>query len=97
MQKPPIIHSITPAEGSHFLKTEILDLEFSNGERRIYERLKSSGSGAVIIVAMRDENTVLLVREYGAGLDRYELGLYRVVAESLLAKGQISKEIMKFL
>jgi len=75
MQKPPIIHSITPAEGSHFLKTEILDLEFSNGERRIYERLKSSGSGAVIIVAMQDDATVLLVREYGAGLDRYELGL----------------------
>ena len=46
MQKPPIIHSITPAEGSHFLKTEILDLEFSNGERRIYERLKGSGLGA---------------------------------------------------
>jgi ADP-ribose diphosphatase len=75
MQKPPIIHSTTPAEGSHFLKVEILDLEFSNGERRIYERLKSSGSGAVIIVAMQDENTVLLVREYGAGINRYELGL----------------------
>jgi ADP-ribose diphosphatase len=75
MQKPPIIHSRRPAEGSHFLKVELLDLEFSNGQRRTYERLKSSGLGAVIIVPMRDDDTVLLVREYSAGIDRYELGL----------------------
>jgi ADP-ribose diphosphatase len=75
MQKLPIIHSKTSAEGSRFLKVEVLDLEFSNGERRTYERLKSSGLGAVIIVPMRDDDTVLLVREYGAGIERYELGL----------------------
>ncbi len=60
---------------SRFLRTEEIDLEFSNGERRTYERLKSSGLGAVIIVPMRDDDTVLLVREYGAGIERYELGL----------------------
>jgi len=75
MRKPPIIHSTRSAQGSHFLKVELLDLEFSNGERRTYERLKGSGLGAVIIVPMRDDDTVLLVREYGAGIDRYELGL----------------------
>ena len=75
MRKPPIVHSTRIAEGSHFLKVELLDLEFSNGERRTYERLKGSGLGAVIIVPMRDAETVLLVREYGAGIDRYELGL----------------------
>lgn len=75
MRKPPVIHSRRLAEGSHFLKVELLDLEFSNGQRRTYERLKGSGLGAVIIVPMRDDDTVLLVREYGAGTDRYELGL----------------------
>ncbi|MEO8801866.1 MAG: ADP compounds hydrolase NudE [Rudaea sp.] len=75
MRKPPIIHSTKPAEGSRFLQVELLDLEFSNGERRIYERLKGSGLGAVIIVPMRDDETVLLVREYGGGIDRYELGV----------------------
>lgn len=75
MRKPPVIHSTALAEGSHFLQVEILDLEFSNGERRVYERLKSSGNGAVIIVAMQDDATVLLVHEYGAGIGRYELGL----------------------
>ena len=75
MRRPPVVHSTRVAEGSHFLKVEFLDLEFSNGERRTYERLKGSGLGAVIIVPMRDDDTVLLVREYGAGIDRYELGL----------------------
>jgi ADP-ribose diphosphatase len=75
MRKPPIIHDTRRAEASNFLHVELLDLEFSNGERRTYERLKGSGLGAVIIVPMRDDDTVLLVREYGAGIDRYELGL----------------------
>ena len=73
MRKPPIIHSTRPAESSHFLRVELLDLEFSNGERRTYERLKGSGLGAVVIVPMLDDDTVLLVREYGAGIDRYEV------------------------
>ncbi len=75
MRKPPVIHSIQLVDGSDFLKVELLDLEFSNGERRTYERLRGSGMGAVIIVPMQDEDTVLLVREYGAGIGRYELGL----------------------
>jgi ADP-ribose diphosphatase len=75
MQKLPTIHSRHTSDTSRFLKVEVLDLEFSNGERRTYERLKSSGLGAVIIVPMRDDDSVLLVREYGAGIERYELGL----------------------
>jgi ADP-ribose diphosphatase len=75
MPKPPIVHDRRIADGSKFLQVELLDLEFSNGERRTYERLRGSGLGAVIMVPMRDDDTVLLVREYGAGIDRYELGL----------------------
>src|ERR1700759_4437011 len=75
MRKPPIIHSTRPSPSSHFLSAELLDLEFSNGQKRTFERLKSAGLGAVIIVPMRDDDTVLLVREYGAGIERYELGL----------------------
>jgi ADP-ribose diphosphatase len=56
-------------------RAEQLDLEFSNGERRRYERLKARGRGAVIICALRDDATALLVREYSCGVHRYELGL----------------------
>ena len=52
-----------------------LDLRFSNGEQRTYERLASDGNPAVIIVPMLDEDTVLLIREYGVGVEEYQLGL----------------------
>jgi ADP-ribose diphosphatase len=58
-------------------KVEKLDLEFSNGQKRTYERLSSRGLGAVIVVAMLDDDTALLVSEYAAGLHHYELGLVK--------------------
>lgn len=75
MAKLPIIHGRRDIAQSTFLRAEQLDLEFSNGERRTHERLKSSGLGAVIIVPMLDDDTVLLVNEYATGLERFELGL----------------------
>lgn len=75
MRKLPVIHATRDVSDSHFLHVEQLDLEFSNGARRTYERLKASGVGAVIMVPMLDNDTVLLVREYGGGVGRYELGL----------------------
>ncbi|MDF3982336.1 ADP compounds hydrolase NudE [Luteibacter sp. PPL201] len=75
MNKSPTILATRDATDSHLRRVEEVDLEFSNGERRTYQRLKSGGHGAVFIVALRDEHTVLLVREYGVGLERYELGV----------------------
>ncbi|MBD8879079.1 MULTISPECIES: ADP compounds hydrolase NudE [Rhodanobacter] len=75
MPKPPIIHATRDVTDSRFLRLEQVDLEFSNGERRTFERMKPGGLGAVIIVPMLDADTVLLVREYGVGLERYELSL----------------------
>ncbi|MBB3225736.1 ADP-ribose diphosphatase [Luteibacter sp. Sphag1AF] len=75
MNERPTILATRDATDSHFLHVEQVDLRFSNGELRTYERLKGGGLGAVIIVPMRDPDTVLLVREYGVGVDRYELGL----------------------
>ena len=60
---------------SRLFKVEQLELKFSNGEERTYERLLSGNMPAVIIVPMINENTVLMIREYGAGIDGYELAL----------------------
>jgi len=75
MRKPPVILETRPSDSSRFVRAEQVDLEFSNGERRTFERLRSFGLGAVVIVPMQDEDTVLLVREYAVGVNRYELGL----------------------
>lgn len=75
MSELPKIHARRERAPGRLFTVEELDLEFSNGERRRYERLKSAGVGAVIIVPMQDPDTVLLIREYAAGLHSYELGL----------------------
>jgi len=75
MTKLPQIHATRMLnEGGRF-PVEQLDLEFSNGTRRTYERVRGSGRGAVIVVPLLDANTALLIREYAAGLHAYELGL----------------------
>ena len=74
MTSLPIIHSRQVIENSHGTR-EVLDLEFSNGERRRYERAVQQGHGAVMIAAMPDKDTVLLIREYAAGTHRYGLCL----------------------
>ena len=74
-KKPPIVLATRSVEQSRFLRAEQIDLEFSNGERRTHERLRTTGFGAVIMVPMRDDDTVLLVREYATGIEGYELGL----------------------
>ncbi len=77
MSKLPKIHARRDLDPSKMFSIEQLDLEFSNGERRRYQRLKSRGLGAVIVVPVRDDGQVLLIREYAAGLHRYELGLVK--------------------
>ena len=77
MSRPlPIIHGVSESDAGPY-RLERLDLEFANGERRRYERMHGRGHGAVVVVPMIDEKTVLLVREYAAGVHRYELGLVK--------------------
>jgi len=70
----PKINSQKQVAKSRLFTIEQLDLTFSNGEQRHYERMLGSGSGAVMIVPILDDNTLLLVREYCAGTHSYELG-----------------------
>ena len=75
LKKPKILTKKTIAETRLFC-IEAMDIKFSNGEQRQYERLvRNNSSGAVLIVPMINNDTVLLIREYSAGVDRYELGL----------------------
>lgn len=74
-EKPTILNKTTIA-ASRLFRIESVDLRFSNGEERSYEKLaRGYNGGAVLIVPMLDNDTVLLIREYSAGVHRYELGL----------------------
>ncbi len=72
-QKPEILSVDTIAQ-SRLFTIESLALKFSNGVERIYERMKPSGRHAVLIVPVTEQGDLLLIREYAAGTDRYELG-----------------------
>jgi len=73
-KKPEIVAAETVAR-TRLFHVEQLDLKFSNGVEVQYERLKSNSGGAVLVVPMLDNDTVMLIREYAAGVHRYELGL----------------------
>ncbi|AWL10617.1 ADP compounds hydrolase NudE [Saliniradius amylolyticus] len=70
----PQIHRAQVVAESRLFRIEQLDLEFSNGARRQFERMKGTGRGAVMLVPFIDDDTLLLVREYAAGAHAYELG-----------------------
>lgn len=72
LQKPTILHVETVAR-SRLFNVETVSLEFSNGERRVYERMRPSTREAVMIVPIID-NELVLIREYAVGTESYELG-----------------------
>lgn len=73
MRKKPNIHSRNRIIHTGIFNIEELDLEFSNGQQRKYQCIVGSEQGAVLVVPLLDRDTVLLIREYAAGTDRYEL------------------------
>lgn len=72
-QKPRILAQEIVAQ-SHLFKIEQVQLQFSNGEERLFERMRGSGRGAVMVVACPDPQHFYLIREYCAGTDDYQLG-----------------------
>lgn len=94
-KKPEILNTETLAR-TRLFHIEQLDLRFANGVEARYERLHSSSRGAVLVVPLLDRETVLLIREYAAGVHRYELALPkgRIEAEeSMLAAA--NRELME--
>ena len=69
----PQIHQREIVAESRFFRVERVDLEFTNGATRQFERMAGYSRGAVMIVAVQDGD-FLLVREYAAGTHTYELG-----------------------
>lgn len=72
LQKPDILKVETVAQ-SRLFTVEAVDLAFSNGARRVYERMRPSDREAVMIVPIVDDH-LILIQEYAVGLECYELG-----------------------
>lgn len=94
-RKPRVLSARTVAR-TRLFHIEELELLFANGTQVTYERMRGSAYGAVLIVPMLDAETVLMIREYAAGTERYELALPKgriETAEDPLAAA--NREIME--
>ncbi|SFN43362.1 ADP-ribose diphosphatase [Izhakiella capsodis] len=69
----PTIHRVETVAQSSLFTIESVDLEFSNGVKRVYERMHPSGREAVMIVPIVDD-CLILIEEYAVALEAYELG-----------------------
>lgn len=74
LKKTPSILAENIAAQSRIFTVQSQDIEFSNGTQVTFERLLGSADGAVLIVPLLEDDYLLLIREYGAGVGRYELG-----------------------
>ncbi len=79
--KPEIRATRTVAESRLFIIDEV-DLRFGEGNDACFEIIRPRARGGVMVVAVTDDHEVLLVREYGAGVDRYEVQLPKGRIES---------------
>ncbi len=94
-QLPTITNRKQVAKSALFA-IEQIDLTFSNGEQREYERMTGTGRGAVMIVPMIDDDTLLLVREYCAGTHSYLLGFPKgLIDEGELAEQAANRELQE--
>jgi len=73
MREKPVCSKRTVVAKTNLFTVEQMQLKFNNGAHRIYERIRSHGHGAVMIAAVTPGQSLLLVREYAAGTDSYEL------------------------
>jgi ADP-ribose diphosphatase len=79
--KPEILDKKVIAKTKVFCVEE-LSLKFSNGEKRIYERLVAGKNGAVMVLAVNDNDELLLIKEYSAGTDDYQLAFPKGLIET---------------
>ena len=83
MRQKPTVLAREIVASSRLFRVEAVQLRFTNGTERTYERLvgRGSGYGAVMIVAMLDAEHAVLVEEYCGGTDEYELSLPKGLIE----------------
>lgn len=76
MRKKPVIHRVETLAQTRVFRVEGVELTFSNGAQRKFERINNPNAGAVMVVPLIGES-VILISEYAVGAERYELGFVK--------------------
>lgn len=96
--KPPTILDVKTIAQTRLFALEEVHLRFANGTERVFERLRGRLAGAVMIAPILNNDTVLLIREYGVGAEEYVLGLPKGTVEEgedllLAANRELMEEV----
>lgn len=70
-QLPDILEIKTIAK-TRIFEVQAVDLRFSNGEKRTYERLTPQRRSSVLVIPIQG-NELIFIKEYAVGSERYEL------------------------
>lgn len=96
MRRKPVVTRTETIARTRLFRVEQVGLRFANGREVSWERLHSAPGGAVLVVPMLDAETVLLIREYAAAVERYELALPKGrVEEGESVVAAANREIME--
>lgn len=68
----PEILSISTIAKTRIFEVQSVDLRFSNGEQRTYERLTPQRRSSVMVLPIHNDQ-LIFVKEYAVGPERYEL------------------------
>ncbi|WP_301099258.1 ADP compounds hydrolase NudE [Otariodibacter sp.] len=71
-KKLPTILSVSTIAKTRLFEVQAVDLRFSNGEERTYERMTPQRRSSVMIVPIHNDQLVM-IKEYAVGSERYEL------------------------
>lgn len=71
-KKLPEILSISTIAKTTIFEVQSVDLRFSNGEERVYERLTPQRRSSVMVIPIQGDE-IIFIREYAVGSERYEL------------------------
>ncbi|MCK5895057.1 MAG: ADP compounds hydrolase NudE [Endozoicomonadaceae bacterium] len=83
MKQKPDILEVEEIARSALFRVEQIKLRFSNGVKRTYERLgrHHSGHQAVMVVPLLDDDRFVMIDEYAAGMESYQLSLPKGLVE----------------
>lgn len=73
--KPEILDVRIAAE-TRIFQIQAVDLQFSNGATRTYERLTPNRKPSIMVLPIQN-NELIMVREYAVGSERHELGFVK--------------------
>ncbi len=83
MNEKPEITACREIARTRLFRVEELEMKFSNGVERTYERLAGFNTGhrAVMVVPLLDDNRFIMIREYASGTEDYQLTLPKGLVE----------------